>query len=174
MTNSTWAGNDSRFSHRKGGYDGGNGKWVDVFGIENQNEPVCRAAIRFESGKHRLTWAVEMYFAEPICQKPHIGYPAFLASASGVNVEYRQVWNSQVLVCASRQNLVYRGSLSMDFIARSPGDVVVAIAAFNDKKTYDPTSTGVREAVVNQLQIENMVNSASAATIVWPLGPKPD
>ena len=174
MANLTWTGSDSRFSHRNGGYDGGNGKWVDVFGVENQNEAVCRAAIHLESGQHRLTWNIEMYFAEPVCQRPHIGYPAFLASVSGANVEYRQVWNSQVLVCASRENLVYRGYLSIEFAARKPGEVVVAIAAFNDRRTYDPTSTGVREAAVIQMKIDEIFGVENDADIVWPLSPKPD
>lgn len=168
MTNISWPGNNQRFYHRKGGSDGGNGRWRDSFGANNQNDYVCSTSIPVEAGNHVLSWSIQMLFANPVCILPKAKYPAYLASVIGPKVKSAFAVISQVSVCANRDNLVWTGDLLLNFYVPELSDVSVGISAFDDRNTYESTNTGAKEAIVLQMKIyPNMVN-ARDDNIVWP------
>ena len=167
MTNITWPGNDSRFVHRAGGSDAGNGRWRDGFGADNQNEYVCSASIPIDAGNHVVAWTIQMIFAEPVCRNPKPGYPAFLANVIVPGVKPNFALISQPNVCANRIDLVWSGDFAVNFSVPKASNVLVGIAAFDDQQTDNQTSTGAKEAIVIQMKINP--SPANVGNVVWPL-----
>lgn len=154
----TWPGDDKRFWHRKGGRRHESHSWLDKFSEPNQNLAVCSTnrKLTLERGSYRVSWDAEVVFRSPACRSPSRDYPVLLSSVHGnknVNGGYAQKWYSQVYVCAKRNGLLYRGSLSTDFKVTEKGAVDISISAFNDERTYEPTDINAREVIIYKMVV---------------------
>src|SRR5688572_1331329 len=84
-----WAGGDTRFWHREGGYQAAV-SWVDKFDTENHALPVCTTKnpmdlLELSKGVYyRLIWHFYYFFKEPKCQAPRGDtHPAFISKVAG-------------------------------------------------------------------------------------------